>query len=85
MISSSKSSYSSSSSWTINSTLLASSYPRVAVRFVGTLRLPAFIHECKHIVMMNTDDDNNCRVHVNLRLAVLLTYYDGVDGDGVPW
>ncbi len=41
--SSSQSSYSSSSSWTIDSTLLAPSCPRAAVayaRFAGTLRIP---------------------------------------------
>ena len=66
--------------------LLASSCARAAAtcaRFAGTLRLPTYIHERKHIVMMNTDDDIDCRVHVNSRLAVLLTRSDGVDVVGV--
>jgi hypothetical protein len=35
--------------------------------------------------MMNIDDDSNCRVHVNLRLAALLTRSDGVDVADVLW
>ncbi len=47
-ISSSQSSYSSSSSWMTDSTLLASSCSRAVVvcaRFIGTLRISTFIHE----------------------------------------
>ncbi|CAK9278218.1 unnamed protein product [Sphagnum jensenii] len=29
--------------------------------------------------MMNTDDDDNCRMHVNSRLTALLTRSDGVN------
>ncbi|CAK9864477.1 unnamed protein product [Sphagnum jensenii] len=68
--------------------LLASSYLRAAAayaRFVGTLRILAFIHKCKHIVMMNTNDDSDWRVHVNSRLAALLTRSNGVDVTSVPW
>jgi hypothetical protein len=35
--------------------------------------------------MMNTDDDKDCRVHVNLQPAALFTHSDGVDIAGVPW
>jgi hypothetical protein len=35
--------------------------------------------------MMNTDDDNDCRVHVNSQPAMLLTHFDGVDVANVPW
>jgi hypothetical protein len=35
--------------------------------------------------MMNTDDNSDCRVHVNSRSAALLTRFDGVDISGVPW
>ncbi len=28
---------------------------------------------------MNTDDDSDCRVHVNLRPAALFTHFDGID------
>jgi len=68
--------------------LLALSCLRVAVacvRFAGTLRIPTFIHERRHIVMMNTNDNNDCWVHVNLRSAALLTRSDGVDVASVPW
>ncbi|CAK9260012.1 unnamed protein product [Sphagnum jensenii] len=86
--SSSQSSYSSSSSWMTNSMLLAPSCPRAAVacaQFAGTLRILTFIHKHRHIVMMNTNDDNNYRVHVNSRPAALLTRFDGVTVAGVPW
>ncbi len=68
--------------------LLALSCPRVATaraQFVDTLRIPTFIHKRMHIVMMNTDDDSDCRVHVNSRPAALLTHSDGVDVAGIPW
>jgi hypothetical protein len=35
--------------------------------------------------MMNIDDDNDYRVHVNSRPTALLTRFDGVDVAGVPW
>ncbi len=87
-ISSSQPSCSSLSSWMTDSTLLASSCLRATAacaQFVDTLRISAFIHECRHIGMMNTDDDNDCRVHVNSRPAVLLTCSDGVNVVDVPW
>jgi len=35
--------------------------------------------------MINTDDDNDYRVHVNSQPVALFTYSDGVDIAGVPW
>jgi len=42
------------------------------------------IQECKHIVWINTDDDNDCLAAVNSRPAMLFTHSDGVDVAGVP-
>ena len=53
-------------------------------RFAGTLWIPASIHERKHMVMINTDEDTECRVLVNSRPVALLTRSDGVDVAGVP-
>jgi len=65
---------------------LAPSYPKAAAcaRFIGTLRIPAFIHERRYIVMMNTNDDSNYREHVNSRPAALLTRSNGIDVANVP-
>ncbi len=38
-----------------------------------------------HIVMMNTNDNSNYQVHVNLQLAALLARSDGVNIVNVPW
>jgi len=37
------------------------------------------VHQHRHIIMVNTDDDSDCQVHVNSRPAALLTRFDGVD------
>jgi len=71
-----------------DSTLLALFCLRAAVayaQFAGTLRIPAFMHERRHIVMMNIDDDSDRLVHVNSQPVALLTRFDGVDIVGVPW
>ncbi|ETV84994.1 hypothetical protein H257_02887 [Aphanomyces astaci] len=49
---------------------------------LGHLRKPASVHESTHIVMMKVDDDSDCRVVVNSRLAMLLMRSDGVEVAG---
>lgn len=53
-------------------------------QFAGTLSMFASIHECKHMVMMNIDDDRDYRQLVNSRPATLLTHSNGVDVASVP-
>jgi hypothetical protein len=35
--------------------------------------------------MMNTNDNNDCQVHVYSRLATLLTRSDGIDVADISW
>ncbi|CAK9233954.1 unnamed protein product [Sphagnum troendelagicum] len=53
-------------------------------RFDGTVITLASIQERKHIVWINTDDDNDCLAVVNSCPAMLFTRSDGVDVVGVP-
>jgi hypothetical protein len=53
-------------------------------QFDGTLIMLVSIQECKHIIWINTDDDNNYLAAVNSRPAMLFTCSDGVDIASVP-